>query len=116
MQTVCTLVLCSVNTYLKLGHPFSVHLFSPGTVTKHANAICEVFLFKGIYSALRLESIQHITSYFIGSICFIACTNNTSVIGVVKESCLNCTQAGFISFCIVGGVLEQQHCLTGLPA
>lgn len=56
MQSDCILVLCSVNMYLKLGHPFSDRLFSSGMVGNHASALCEISLFKGIHSALSLKS------------------------------------------------------------
>ena len=56
----CILALCWVNTYLKLVHPFSVHLFSSGRVRNHATALCEISFFKGMHSALSLESKQYI--------------------------------------------------------
>lgn len=47
----------------------------------------------------------------------MACASHMDMTGVVRESCLK-LHSGWIQHCfyLVGGALEQQHYLTGLPA
>lgn len=55
------------------------------------------FVFQGDIFSFKFGKQTAHTSYFESSICFIARTSITNMIGIVKEFCLNCTQAKFIT-------------------
>lgn len=96
MQNNCTLVLSSVNAYLKLDQAFSPYLSSPDMVSNMWVPPVR-FLFQGNEFIFKFGKQTAHTSYLRGRICFVIGTSVTNVIGTVKEFCLHCTQAEFIT-------------------